>query len=131
MMPEGRAWPWVKGKFKDRGTDYFAANEAMTKKVLAGKYLGNGHIYDHVVGNPESWKAQVTGKGWGITIPGSGQTLHEAGNFQFMIEQEFDPKTGEIIWFMFTPLSFRGKSTFDYDALCAYYNAGDAVFLNG
>jgi hypothetical protein len=129
MMPDGEAWPWTKGRFTNEGTDYFAADEAMTKKVISGKFKVQSHMYDHVVDNPEKWKERVTGKFWGINIPGYGTVLHESGNLQVAIEQTFDPETGDITDFMLLDLGFRGNSTFDYDELCDYYDAGPAVFL--
>jgi hypothetical protein len=129
MMPDGEAWPWIKGKVKNSGTDYFAANADMTKKVISGKYNGQGRIYDHVVGNPESWKEQFSGKGWGLNIPGYGTVIHESGMGRGMVEVTFD--AGEVVDFKFTYLGFRGNQTFDYDELCAYYDAGPAEFLNG
>ncbi|MFO7530947.1 MAG: hypothetical protein R6W93_00705 [Candidatus Limnocylindrales bacterium] len=128
-MPVGEAWPWTKGEYANSGTDYFAANEAMTNKVISGKYAWKSHVYDHVVDNPESWKERVTGKYWGINIPGYGTVIHVSGINRGEIRQVIDPSTGDITDFMYTDLGFRGNSTFDYDELCDYYDAGPAVFL--
>lgn len=130
MMPYGRAWPWTKGLYTNSGTDYFAANEAMTKKVVSGKYTWRSHIYDHVIANPEKWKEQVTGLYWGINVPGYGTVLHDSGRGRSMIVQTFDPTSGDIIDFQWMDLGFRGNSTYDYDALCDYFDAGPAVFLD-
>jgi hypothetical protein len=82
-----------------------------------------------VVDNPESWKERVTGTYWGINIPGYGTVIRESGINRGEIWQVIDPATGDITDFMYTDLGFRGNSTFDYDELCDYYDAGPAVFL--
>lgn len=131
MMPVGEPWPWTKGEYANSGTDYFAANEAMTSRVISGKYGWKSHVYDHVIANPETWKERVTGKYWGINIRGYGTVIHESGIQRGEIWQVIDPSTGDITDFLYTDLSFHGNRTFDYDELCDYYDAGPAVFLNG
>ena len=125
MMPDGEAWPWTKGQYTNAGTDYFAANEAMTNKVISGKYSWKSHIYDHVIDNPETWKERVTGKFWGINIPGYGTVIHETGIFWNDVEVVFNGEPEQTYF----DVGSRGNSTFDYDELCDYYDAGPAVFL--
>lgn len=128
--PDGRAWPWIKGTNVIAGVDAFAEHEDMSGKVLSGKFKITVHLYDHVVGNPESWYEQVTGKGWGINVPGSGTTYHESGNFRGYYEQTF-ADDGTIASWAYTDLRWRGNATKEVQEICDFFDAGEAEFLDG
>jgi hypothetical protein len=127
-FPVGEAWPWITGMNSIAGVDAFAENDDMTGKVLSGTFRTTVHLYDHVVGNPESWYEQVTGKGWGINIPDEGTTYHESGNFRGMYEQTFGPN-GEIVDWTYTDLRWQGNATKEVQEICDYFDAGEAEFL--
>jgi hypothetical protein len=126
--PDGEAWPWIKGTNVVAGVDAFAENEDMTGKVLSGKFKITVHLYDHVVGNPESWYEQVTGKGWGINIPGAGTTYHESGNFRGYYEQTF--ADGQIASWTYTDLRWKGNAVKEVQEICDFFDAGEAEFLS-
>ena len=52
MMPEGRAWPWIKGQYDAQGVDYFSSLPDMGGLVASGKYKTTTHQYDHHLGTP-------------------------------------------------------------------------------
>ena len=125
-MPVGRAWPWIKGKADNSGTDYFSTRPNKSGKVISGKYKGTTRLYDHVIGNPESWKFQDTGKFWGVNAPGKGTVFHESGNFRGMNTIVFE--NGEIVDEIFDFIRFRGNSIFDEAAVCDALGAGPIRF---
>ena len=43
MMPEGIAWPWLKGQYLGEGVDYFSSEANMDGEVVSGKYKVTTH----------------------------------------------------------------------------------------
>jgi hypothetical protein len=136
-MPDGEAWPWIKGKSKGSGIDAFSSAPEMGGKVISGKYKINSRMYDHVIANPETWTTQDTGRFWGINVPGKGNLLHESGNFRYTTKITFVPGEDPIEEGDF--LRFRGNSTlYDHDAdelktetfeeLCDYFDMDLVVY---
>lgn len=70
---------------------------------------------------------QVTGKGWGINVPGSGTTYHESGNFRRMYEQTFEG--GVVVDWSYQDLRWRGNATKEVEEICDYFDAGDVEYL--
>ena len=132
-MPEGVAWPWIKGRSESQGVDYFSSAPDMKGTVASGKYRVTTHLYDHHPGTPgdpddrEWWHETFVGKNWGIQLPGSGTVFHESGNQKGMttvVEQV--PGPFDITEYV--PLRVvRGNQTFDAEELCAFFGY-DAVF---
>ena len=127
--PSDRAWPWIKGRADNYGLDYFSTKPSMSGKVISGKYKGTTRLYDHVIGNPESWKFQDAGKFWGVNAPGAGTVFHESGNFRGMNTIVFE--NGEVVDEIFDFIRFRGNSIFDVEEVCEVLGAGPANFRNG
>mgnify|MGYP001815203172 FL=1 len=130
QMPDGVAWPWIRGKGVAQGLDYFSSGPGMTGKVITGKWKVTDHMNRHHLGTPgdpndlESWRVTTTGKGWGIQAPGYGTVFHVAGKDRgtiTVVEQvpgPYDPITYEPDdperW-------HQGKVEFDVESLCAYF----------
>jgi hypothetical protein len=125
MFPDPGAWPWVKGLYQRQGVDYFSAGPDGQGLVVSGKFHLNNHLSDHHVGSDapgdyESWTETMTGKNWGIQLPGYGSLFHESGNYQYrltVVDQVSDP---EVILFD-EVYPWRGNQTFDTEALCALF----------
>jgi hypothetical protein len=133
MMPEGRAWPWIKGQYDAQGVDYFSSLPDMGGLVASGKYKTTTHQYDHhlgTAGDPndlETWTQTMTGKNWGIQLPGYGTVFHESGNLKSratvigQVPGPYDPiETVDL-------RPWRGNQTFDIRELCDFFGY-DAVF---
>jgi hypothetical protein len=103
----------VKGLYQNQGIDYFYA-EANPSNVVSGKFRLSSHLSDFVEVEPGlfEWDERVTGRIWGITLPGSGPVFHEAGQIWQHVRAE------EPEW-VYTRLRQVGISVFDDDALCA------------
>jgi hypothetical protein len=124
-FPEGKAWPWIKGRNTVHGIDYFSAGPNMSGKVASGKFKTTTQLSNHTLGNPETWSESNSGKNWGIQIPGAGTVHHESGNFRGTVQVTHVPGQDPI--FDFFPIGFNGNSTFDFEELCAYFGF-DAEF---
>ena len=122
-FPEGRAWPWIKGRNTVHGIDYFSAGPGMSGKVVSGKFKTTTNMSDHTL-DPETWQESNSGKNWGIQIPGAGTVFHEAGNARFVATVTFPEGEDPIVDFEF--VRFRGVSTFDVEELCAHFGFGVA-----
>jgi hypothetical protein len=132
-MPEGRAWPWIKGQTKGTGVDYFSSKPGMEGKVAAGKWTWTDQVSEHHPGTPgsktdlESWKETMAGKMWGIQLPGYGTVFHQSGggaSIVTVIEQvpgPYDTTASQEL------RPFHGNSTFDVRQLCAFFGF-EAVF---
>ena len=129
QMPDGVAWPWIKGRGVSQGFDYFSSGEGMSGKVISGKWKVIDHQNRHHLGTPgdpndrESWRVTTTGKGWGIQAPGYGTVFHVAGKDRGTVTVTQVPGP-------FDELSYepddpdrwhQGKETFDVESLCAYF----------
>ena len=89
-MPADAAWPWIKGMAKNGGLDAFYANQDMTGQMVAAKFTNTVHLSDHYLGgtgpdDPETWQEQVSGKFWGINLPGEGIVFHESGTWRYVM----------------------------------------------
>ena len=125
--PEGRAWPWIKGRGVAKGLDYFSSKPGMRGKVISGKFKTIDHQYRHYLGSPyptddlEWWKVTTTGKNWGINAPGYGPIFHESGN-QKATMTVVKQVPGPFDWVEWVAdREFRGNQTFNVDRLCAYF----------
>lgn len=127
-MPDDRAWPWIKGKADGGGLDYYSTTPNMSGKVISGKYKSTTRLYDHVIGNPESWKLQDAGKFWGVNAPGKGTVFHDSGNFRGMNTIVFE--NGEVVDEIFEFISSHGSSIFDEAEVCDSLGAGPVSFRN-
>jgi hypothetical protein len=129
MMPEDRAWPWVKGFLTDRGTFYFSSEEGMGGTVLSGKFAYQTHQTDHHLGTPsdlandtESWTAMQTGTDLNLKAPGHGTVFHSSGNLVYrMLVTEYNEYPQEDIFGAEELRPFRGNQTFDVEELCAFF----------
>jgi hypothetical protein len=126
-MPEGVAWPWIKGISESQGVDYFSSARDMEGKVAAGKYRVTTHLYDHHAGTRgdrndlEWWHETFVGKNWGIQLPGSGTVFHESGN-QKGVTTVVEQVPGPFDITEYVPLrDMRGNQTFDAEELCAFF----------
>lgn len=132
-MPEGRAWPWIKGLNEVKGVDYFSSAPEMGGKVASGKFRTTTHNYDHHLGTPgdpndlEWWYEKSVGKNWGIQLPGYGTVFHESGNVigQSTVVQQVPGPYDEVVWEEVR--AWRGNQTFDSEELCAFFGY-DVVF---
>ena len=125
--PEGRAWPWIKGRGVAQGLDYFSSKPNMSGKVISGKFKTIDHQNHHYLGSPyptddlEWWKVTTTGKNWGIQAPGYGTIFHQSGN-QKATMTVVKQVPGPFDWVEWVAdREFRGNATFDVEALCAYF----------
>jgi hypothetical protein len=132
-MPEGVAWPWIKGIVGAKGVDYFSSVPDMEGKVASGRYRTTTHLYDHHAGTPgdptdlEWWHETWVGKNWGIQLPGYGTVFHESGNLKGKVTVVAQvPGPYDIT--EYAPLrDYRGNQTFDAEELCAFFGY-DAIF---
>ena len=115
--PEGVPWPWVKGQYTQQGVDYFNSVPAMDGSEVSGKFKWTGQLTDHYVGVPETWRENLSGKTWGITLPGHGPVFKQTGNYKQTVTIP-DPD-GE--WIYDGPDRWTGLNTFDVETLCAYF----------
>ena len=127
-MPADAAWPWIKGMAKNGGVDAFYANQNMTGQMVAAKFTNTVHLSDHYLGgtgpdDPETWQEQVSGKFWGINLPGEGIVLHESGTWRYMMSVVLPDK--EIMFP--SDVRFHGNMVYDYDTLCDFFDAGPAL----
>lgn len=128
MFPDPGAWPWVKGLYQREGVDYFSAKPGGEGLVVSGKFKINIHLSDHYLGSDapgdyETWTETMTGRNWGIQLPGLGSLFHESGNYQYqltVVDQKSDPEV--ILFKEIRP--WRGNQTFDTEALCALFGFG-------
>jgi hypothetical protein len=51
-MPDGRAWPWIRGLEKTKGTYYFSTGEGRTGKVISGWFKTRTRLHRHHLGDP-------------------------------------------------------------------------------
>ena len=128
-MPADAAWPWIKGMAKNGGVDAFYANQDMTGQMVAAKFTNTVHLSDHYLGgtgvdDPETWQEQVSGKFWGINLPGEGIVLHETGDLA-VHDVRGAPGQGESIYS--SDERFHGNMVYDYDTLCDFFDAGPAL----
>jgi hypothetical protein len=129
MFPEDRAWPWVKGLIKDRGTFYFSSEEDMGGTVLSGDFAYQTHQYDHHLGNPsdlandpETWIAMQTGTDLNIKAPGYGTVVHSSGNVVYkMLVTEYNEYPEQDVFGDEGLRPFRGNQTYDAEELCAFF----------
>jgi hypothetical protein len=115
--PANAPWPWVKGQIVDQGVDYFNSAPEMNGSVLSGKYKFTTQLTDHYVGIPETWSESLSGKTWGIVLPGYGPLFKQTGNYKQTVTIPADG--GD--WQYVGPDRWTGLNTFDKEALCAYY----------
>ena len=63
--------PWIKGQYRRNGVDYFSSGPNMTGAVISGPFGFTSHLYDpDFSGDLPKWTETVTGKFWGINVPG-------------------------------------------------------------
>ena len=89
MTPAYGAWPFIRGQYRLDGIDYFSSEPGMKGQVAIGKFSWTSHLFDHYLGtlgstsDLETCKETMTGKTWGIELPGAGTVFHEAGNHRY------------------------------------------------
>ena len=131
LFPEDGAWPWIKGLYDRQGVDYFSSQPGMAGLVASGKFNFKSHSYDHYLGSSapgdyETWTEKLTGKTWGIQLPGLGTVFHESGNFMQTVTVTDQSPANEIIVYE-TLREWRGNQTFDVEELCGFFGL-DAEF---
>jgi hypothetical protein len=114
--------PWIRGQYRNRGTDYFSDARNLGGTVVSGKYVWKSHLFDLVPGDPATWREIVTGVYWGIQHPGAGTVFHESGNWKQTVEAFSDDPE----WVYTQTRDPRGNATFDVDDLCGAFGY-DAV----
>ena len=99
-MPDGVAWPWIKGLTEWQGVNYFSSEPEMKGKVASGKGRTTTHSYDHHAGTPgdpsdlESWHEDLGRHERASKLPGYGTVFHQSGNqkgMTFVVEQVSGP----------------------------------------
>jgi len=98
---------WVKAQIHWLFVDSFAADPAMSLKVVTSKSRPVDHFFS-------DGSSMTTGQGWALNIPGLGTVFHESGVLKVTAEGD---------------KSFRGNVTLDYAELCDYFEAGPPEFL--
>jgi len=112
--------PWLKGQYRIDGVDYFSSGEDMTGTVVSGRFGFTSHLYDpDFSGDLPKWTETVTGKFWGINVPGYGPVFKEAGNIRQTAEVKYDPTADEFYIDYAQIRDFKGASKFDVEALCS------------
>ena len=112
--------PWIKGQYRRNGVDYFSSGPNMTGAVISGPFGFTSHLYDpDFSGDLAKSTATVTGKFWGINVPGYGPVFKEAGNFRRTAEVKYDPDADEFYVDYAELRDFKGASKFDVEALCS------------
>lgn len=126
-MPDGVAWPWIKGLSEVKGVDYFSSAPDMKGKVASGKFRTTTHMYDHHAGTPgdpddlEWWHETWVGKDWGLQLPGFGTVFHGSGNLKGKVTV-IEQLPGPYDITEYVPLrDFRGNQTFEVEELCAFF----------
>ena len=84
---------------------------------MADHYLGGDPDY---TSDPEWWTEMITGKTWGITAPGKGPVVFEAGNYKYKLTVTDQTPGDEIIEFE-ELRPWKGKSNFDAVGVCEYF----------
>ena len=113
--------PWIKGQYTNEGVDAFSELPDVGGLVASGKYKFTSHLSGFDPGPPPTWLEQVTGKFWGIQIPGLGTVFHESGNIrQTATETNIDPLNP----IEYVKLRQTGNETFDAEALCGFFGFG-------
>jgi hypothetical protein len=116
--PPNAPWPWLKGQYVQQGVDYFNSEPKMDGSEVAGTFKWTGQLTDHFIGIPETWRESLSGKTWGITLPGYGTVFQQSGNLK---QTTIIPEDGGDWQYVPDHEFWTGNNTFDVEALCAYF----------
>ena len=112
--------PWLKGQYRREGVDYFSTGPGKTGRVVSGAFGFTSHLYDpDFSGGLPKWTETVSGKFWGINVPGYGPVFKEAGNIRQTAEVKYDPDLDEYYVDYAWLRDMKGASKFDVEALCS------------